>query len=257
MARTLRPGVLMTAYLALFLAVGPWPGAHGVPATVPALARDASWSGIAIAAFLSWRVTRGSSFARGLILAWTILGFAGTFMSQALQSGSLVPCWLLAGSAGQLALLLAVPVYDRTRKDPLARYPGSVSLWPAPPRWMLPAAAATAVLCMPLGLGSMGPPPGSGCDTVSSPAASCPPLGQGYPVHFLTANPVLSLQDGVRPFLSSLSGAVISTGALAEDLALWTLAAFAAMYLLWIAQRRPDPARTITVLAAPDPLAGH
>jgi hypothetical protein len=257
MARTLRPGVLMTAYLVLFLVAGPWPGAHGVPATAHALAHDASLSGLLVAVFLSWRVTRGSSFARGLLLAWTILGFAGTFLSQALQSGSLVPCWLLAGSAGQLALLLSAPVYDRTRKDPLARYPGSVSPWPAPPRWMLPAAAAAAAVCMPLGLGSMGPPPGPGCDTVSSLAASCPPLGQGYPVHFLTANPVLSLQDGVRPFLSSLSGAVISTGALAEDLALWALAAFAAMYLLWLPQRRPDPARTITVLAAPDPLAGH
>ena len=257
MARTLRPGVLMTAYLVLFLAVGPWPGVHGVPATAHALAHDGSLSGFAIAVFLSWRVTRGSSFARGLMLAWTILGFAGTFLSQAMQSGSLVPCWLLAGCAGQLALLLSAPVYDRTRKDPLARYPGAVSLWPAPPRRMLPAAAAAAAACMPLGLGSMGPPPGPGCDTVSSLAASCPPLSQGYPVHFLTANPVLSLQDGVRPFLSSLSGAVIGSGALAEDLALWTLAAFAAMYLLWIPQRRPDPARTITVLVAPDPLAGR
>lgn len=256
MARTLRPGVFMTAYLVLFLIVGPWPGA-AVPSTAQALAHDVSLPGIGIAAFLSWRVTRGSSLARGLILAWTILGFAGTFMSQATQSGSIVPCWLLAGSAGQLALVLSTPVYDRTRKDPLARYPGPVSVWAAPPRWMVPAAAATAVLCMSLGLGSMGPPPGPGCHTVSSLAASCPPLGQGYPVHFLTANPVLSLQDGVRPFLSSLSGAVISSGALAEDLALWTLAAFAAMYLVWIPQRRPDPARTITVLAAPDPLAGH
>ena len=257
MARTRRPGVFMTAYLVLFLVAGPWPGAHGVPATAHALAHDVSLSGIAIAAFLAWRVTCGSSFARGLILAWTILGFAGTFMSQAMQSGSLVPCWLLAGYVGQLALLLAAPVYDRTRKDPLARYPGPVSLWPAPPRWMLPAAAATAVVCLLLGLGSMGPPPGPGCDSVSPLAASCPPLSQGYPAHFLTADPVLSLQDGVRPFLSRLSGAVISSGALAEDLALWTLAAFAAMYLLWIAQRRPDPARTITVLAAPDPPADH
>jgi hypothetical protein len=251
MARTLRPGVLMTAYLVLFLVAGPWPGAHGVPATAHALSRDVSMSGVVIAAFLSWRITRGSSLARGLILAWTILGFAGAFMSQVLQSGSLVPCWLLAAYAGQLALLLSAPVYDRTRKDPLARYPGRVSLWPAPPRWMLPGALATAVVGMLLGLGSMGLAHAPDCGP-----AGCT-LSQGYPVHFLTANPVLSLQDGVRPFISSLSGAVISSGGLAEDLALWTLAAFAAMYLLWIPQRRPDPARSVTALAAPDPLAGH
>jgi hypothetical protein len=258
MARTLRPGVLMTAYLVLFLVVGPWPNTHGVPATAHALARDASLSGFAIAAFLSWRVTRGSSFARGLLLVWTILGFAGTFMSQAMQSGSLVPCWLFAGAAGQLALLLSAPVYDRTRRDPADRYPAPWSLWPAPPHWMLPGAGAIAVVCVLLGLGSMSPPVlGPGCGSAGSVAASCLTLSQGYPVHFLTANPVLSLQDGVRPFLSSLSGAVISSGALAEDLALFTLAAFAAMYLLWLPQRRPDPARSVTALAAPDPLAGH
>jgi hypothetical protein len=251
MARTRRPGVLMTAYLALFLVVGPWPGAHGAPATAHALAREGSLPGIAIAAFLAWQVSRGSAVARGFMLTWAMLGFAGTLMSPALRSGRLVPAWLLAGCAAQLALLLSTPIYDRTRKDPLARYPGPVSLWPVPPRWMLPGAVATAMACMLLGLGNMGlaHPPGCG-------PAGCT-LSQGYPVHFLTANPVLSLQDGVGPFLSSLSGAAISSGALAEDLGLWTLAAFAAMYLLWIAQRRPDPARTVTVLAAPDPVAGH
>jgi hypothetical protein len=252
MARTNRPGVLMTAYLVLFLAAGPWPGVHGVPATAQALAHDASLPGFAIAAFLSWRVTRGSSSARGLLLVWTILGFAGTFMSHAMQSGSLVPCWLFAGAAGQLALLLSAPVYDRTRKDPLARYPGPVSLWLAPPRWMLPAAAAIAAVCVLLGLGSMDYRPVPGCTAVS-----CRTLGQGYPVHFIATAQGVGLDHGVGRFLSQLAGAAFNAGALAEDLALFTLAAFAAMYLLWLSQRRPDPARSVTALAAPDPLAGH
>ena len=252
MARTLRPGVLMTAYLALFLAVGPWPGAHGVPATAHALAHDASLSGLLVAVFLSWRVTRGSSFARGLILVWTILGFAGTFMSQALQSGSLVPCWLLAGSAGQLALLLSAPVYARTRKFPVAGEPGRAVLWPVPPLWTLPAAAAAAVACTLLGLGSMDypRPPVPDCG-----AAACT-LSQGYPAHFLTAAQGVSLGDGVGQFLSQLAGAAYNASALAEDLALWFVTAFALIYLLWIPSRRPAESPPLTSLAVSDSPAG-
>jgi hypothetical protein len=257
MPRTLWPGALMTAYLALFLAVGPWPAASGVPATAHALARDASLTGVAIAAFLSWRVTRGSAFARGLMLLWTAVGFAGAFASPAMQSGSLVPCWLVAGYAGQLALLLSTPVYDRTRKDPAVRYPSPVSLWPAPRRWILPGALATALVCMPLGLGSMDLALVPGCESVSSPAASCMTISQGFPVHFLSSAQGVSLDGGFRMFLSDVAGAAYSAGALAEDLALWTLAALALIYLLWIPRRRPDPARPVTILAAPDSLAGH
>jgi hypothetical protein len=252
MARTLRPGVLMTAYLVLFLAIGPWPGVHGVPATAHALARDGSLPAAAIAAFLSWRVTRGSGFARGLILLWTAGGFAVTFGSAAMQSGSLVPCWLLAGCAGQLALLLAAPVYDRTRKDSLARYHRPVSLWPAPPRWMLPGAAAAAMLGMLLGLGSMDYRAGPGCT-----AASCRTLGQGYPVHFLATAQGVSLDDGVRSFFSDLASAAYNAGALAEDLTLWFVAAFALIYVLWLPSRRPEESPAVTSLGAPDPLAGH
>ena len=243
----------MTAYLALVLAVGPWPGTHGVPASAHVLARDASLSGFAIAAFLSWRVTRGSALARGLIMAWTVFGFAAAFFSVSLRSGSVVPVWLLVGEAGQIALLLSQPVYERTRKDPAAPYPSPTSLWPAPPRWMLAAAPAAAAVGALLGLGSMGPPPDSGCSR-GQLGSSCMTISQGFPVHFLNASPVVSLQDGFRPFLSSLAGAAISRGALAEDLALWTLAAFVSMYLLWIASRRPEPGPSAEGVVAPEGL---
>jgi hypothetical protein len=240
----------MTAYLMLFLVAGPWPGAHGVPATAHALARDVSWPGIAIAAFLSWRVSRGSSFARGLILAWTILGFAGTFTSQAMQSGSLVPCWLLAGYAGQLALVLSAPVYERTRKSAVAGEPGRAVLWPIPPLWTPAAAAVLAVVCALLGMGSMGVQPAPGCTP-----AGCT-LGQGYPVHFLAATQAVSLDDGVGSFFSDLANAAYNAGALTEDLALWFVAAFALIYLLWIPSRRPAESPPLTSLAVSDSPAG-
>jgi hypothetical protein len=241
----------MTAYLALFLVAGPWPGTHGVPATAHALARDVSLPGIAIAAFLSWRVARGSSFARGLILVWTILSLIGTFMSSALQSGSLVPCWLLAGSAGQLALVLSAPVYARTRKFPVAAEPGRAVLWPVPPVWTLAAAAVLTVLGMLLGMGSMDYRPGPGCTS-----ASCRTLGQGYPVHFLATADGVSLGDGVRSFFADLAAAAYNAGALAADLALWFLAAFALIYLLWIPSRRPPESPPLTSLAVSDSPAG-
>ena len=252
MARTLRPGGLMTAYLVLFLVAGPWPGAHGVPATAHALAHDVSWSGIAIAAFLSWRVTRGSAVARAFILAWAMLGFAGTLMSLALRSGSLVPCWLLADYAGQLALVLSAPVYERTRKFPVAGEPGRPVRWPIPPLWKPAAAAAAAAACTLLGLGSMDYPhsPVPDCG-----AAACT-LSQGYPVHFLTAAQGVGLGDGVGQFLSQLAGAAYNAGALTEDLALWFVAAFALIYLLWIPSRRPAESPPVTSLAVSDSPAG-
>jgi hypothetical protein len=244
-----RPGVLMTAYLVLFLAAGPWPS-RSAPVTVNELAGEVSLPAIAIAAFLAWRVTRGSSLARGLIVVWTVVGFAATFASPVMRSGNLVPFWLLVAYAGQIGLLLSAPVYERTRKDAAREPVRETALWPAPPRWMLPTAAAAGALLTLLFLGSMTFRPVQGCQgrgylaPHTAPLASCYTLDQGYPVPYLAALPSLSLDKGRKITASNLdlfANAVISKRALAEDLTAWTLTVAAALYLIWIPRRRPAP----------------
>jgi hypothetical protein len=242
-----RPGVIMTAYVVLFLATGPWSGPP-TALTVRQLAGEVSLPAITIAAFLAWRVTRGSSFARGLLVVWTVAGFAATFDSPAMRSGGLVPFWLLVAYAGQIALLLSSPVYERTRKNPAGEPVSETGLWPAPPRWMLPTAAAGGALLTLLFLGTMSFQPVQGCQAAGYLAphtarlASCSTLKQGFPVPYLAALPSLSLDKGRKVTASNLdlfANAVISKRALAEDLAAWTLAVGAALYMIWIPGRRP------------------
>jgi hypothetical protein len=244
-----RPGVIMTAYLVLFVATGPWPW-RSVPLTVSQLAADANLPAIAIAAFLAWRVCRGSSIARGLIVIWTVVGFAAVFSSPAMKSGSLYPFWLLVAYASQIALLVSAPIYDRTRKIPAGGSVRHTSLWPAPPVWMLPTAAAAGALLTLACLGSMSSKPVQGCQAAgylaphTAPLASCYTLDQGFPVPYLTAMPSLSLDKGRRVTASNLdlfANAVISKGALAEDLVAWTLTVAAGLYVIWIPRRRPAP----------------
>jgi hypothetical protein len=259
MARIFRPGVMMTAYVVLFLVAGPWP-ISSAPSTAYKLAHDVSLPAIAVAAFLAWRVARGSALARGIIIVWTALGFTGMFSSPELRSGSLVPCWLLVAYAAQIALLLTAPVYDRTRKDPADCYPGPTAVLPAPPKWMLPAAVAAGGLLTLVFLANMSPEPVPGCQSPSylaprtAPLARCETLSQGFPVHYLSAIPDLGLDNGskISPANMSLSAnAVINKGAAVEDLALWTLAGATAMYMLWIPRRRPTPsAATVQPVAA-------
>lgn len=250
----------MTAYMTLFVIAGPWPSASA-PATAHQLAHDVSLTGIAIAAFLSWRVTRGSAVARGLIILWTAGGSAAAFTSLAMRSGSLVPCWLLAAYAAQIGLLLTAPVYDRTRKDPATGYPGPTALLPAPPAWMLPTAVAAGAILSLVFLGSMSAQAVPGCQSPgylaphTAPLARCQTLGQGFPVHYLSAFPSLGLANGSKITPSNMSltaNADINKHAIVEDLAVWTLAAALAMYMLWIPSRRPAPATSPAIEALPN-----
>jgi hypothetical protein len=54
-----KPGVLMTAYVALFVLSGPWLGLHGPSGYVVHPHATRNLPQIVLAAFLAWRVTRG------------------------------------------------------------------------------------------------------------------------------------------------------------------------------------------------------
>jgi hypothetical protein len=248
-----KPGALMTAYLILFGIAGPRP-TGSFPATAAQLAHAVNPAAIAIAAFLAWRVTRGSSFARGLIILSTIGGIAGLLNSPSMRSGSLISLGLLAIYLVQIALLVSTPVYNRTRKNRTGLAPDGSRLWVLPSRWMPVAAAAAGVIITLLTLVNTSFQPVPGCQAPgypaprSAPLAQCVTLAEGYPVHYLSAMPTLSPDSGNKVTAANLyvfASPVISKSAAAEDLAIWTLVSFTAFYLLWLPSRRPAESTAI------------
>jgi hypothetical protein len=243
----------MIAYLILFGIAGPRP-TGSFPATAAQLAHAVNPAAIAIAAFLAWRVTRGSSFARGLIILSTIGGIAGLLNSPGMRSGGLISLGLLAIYLVQIALLVSTPVYNRTRKNQTGLPPDGSRPWVIPPRWMPIAAAAAGVIITLLTLASMSFQPVPGClapgylASRSAPLAQCTTLAEGYPVQYLSATPTLGLNSGSKVTAANLdvfAYPVISKSAAAEDLAIWALVSFAAFYLLWPPSRRPAESAAI------------
>ncbi|HEX8009062.1 MAG TPA: hypothetical protein VF482_21845 [Trebonia sp.] len=249
-----RPSALMIAYLTLFGIAGPWP-AGSFPATAAQLAHAVDPDAIVIAAFLAWWVTRGGAFARGLIIFYTAAGITGLLNSPGMRSGSLISLGLLAIYLVQIALLVSTPVYNRTRKNQTGLASDGSRLWVLPPRWMPIAAAAAGVIMTLLLLGNMSYQPVPGCQASgylaphSTPLAQCAALAEGYPVHYLSAMPALALNSGNKVTVANLAmfaNPVISKGAAAEDLAIWTLVSFTAFYLLWLPSRRQDEPAAIS-----------
>jgi hypothetical protein len=248
-----KPGVLMIAYLILFGIAGPWP--HGsYPATAAHLAHAVNPAAIVIAAFLAWRVTRGSSLARGLIILYTIGGIAGLLNSPGMRSGSLISLGLLAIYLVQIALLVSTPVYNRTRKNRTGLAPDGSRPWVLPSRWMPIAATAAGVIITLLTLVNWSFQPVPGCQAWSylaarsAPPAQCTTLAEGYPVQYLSAMPTLGLDPGSKVTAANLdvfAYPVISKSAAAEDLAIWTLVSFTTFYLLWPPSRRPAESAAI------------
>lgn len=243
----------MIAYLVLYVLAGPWQS-QSAPGSVAQLARDRSLEPIIIAAFLAWRVTRGGWFSRGLIIVYTVLGADAMINSPAMRSGSLVSLGLLAIYAAQIALLVSSPVYDRTQRDSGDGQAGGSRLWEIPPRWMPIAAAVGGIAITLLFLGSTSYQPISACQARgylsprAAPLSQCGALAEGYPVHFLSALPSLSLASGntvKAANLSMFADPVVSKGAAAEDMTIWTLACFTMAYLFWLPSRRPASSAAI------------
>jgi hypothetical protein len=240
----------MTAYLILFAVAGPWPTGT-FPSTA---AHQADPTAIVIAAFLAWRVTRGSWLARRLMLFYTICGIAGLVNSPGMRSGSLTGLGLLGIYLAQIALLVSTPVYNRTRKNQPGRAPDGPPPWALPPRWMPITAATAGVIITLITLGSMSFQSVPGCQAPgylaphSAPLAECTTMAEGYPVRYLSAMPALSLNSGTKVTAANLAvfaDPVIGKSAAAEDLAVWTLVSFGALYLLRPPSRRPAESAAI------------
>jgi hypothetical protein len=182
-----------------------------------------------VAAFLTWRVSRGGRVARVILIIVSGLFFAG---AAHIRSSSWSPSVLvlLAIFATQIAVLVSPAVYQRTRPNPQPDL-GVVASTPFKrPLWMLLSALLAGLVVTLLYLGSMNVAAIPGCGpagmTVAQLPSGCFGLARGYPMPFLTA------YQGTP---------VISQSALVMDWAQWSLVSFSAFYLLRLAGRRPRP----------------
>jgi hypothetical protein len=238
----------MTAYVILFLIAGPWgdvsdPARHGHLWQAPGLPA-------LVAAFLAWRVTRGSRLARGLIIVFTVTGALACINSASTRSGGLLSFGFVAIYALQLGLLVSPPVYRCTRRPGDRDQEPASGLWVVPPCWLVAAGAGAGLIVTLLYLGNMSSVPVPGCAASATgtghPAAGCTTLAEGYPVHFLSAAPYLSLDPGPTVKVADISvfaSPVIDKTAFGLDFATWAAVSVLALYMLWLPSRRAAMAR--------------
>jgi hypothetical protein len=226
MARTWRSGAgkLLALYLILdVIAVMCASVAH------PALPQKAQAPWLPIAAFLTWRVSRGGRASRVILIIGSGLSFAGAMSIRA-------PSWnpsvlgLLAIYATQIALLVSPAVYQRTRPD-AHRDPGAVASMPLkPPPWMLLSALLAGLVVTLLFLASIDLAAIPGCGPAGATTAQLPSVcfgpARGAPLQFLAA------YQGTPE---------INNAALVMDWAQWSLVTFATLYLLRLPGCRPQP----------------
>jgi hypothetical protein len=179
---------------------------------------------ILIAAFLTWRVSRGGRFSRMILIG-------GSGASCAVAAFAVARLWdlsvitLVVIGAAEVALLASPPVYGRTRRP--ARVPVRARGWAwlarRPPAWLLPCGLLAGALVTLACLGSMDWVAIPGCRLTASD--TCVALAEGYPLRWLTAHQNVP---------------VISKGALLRDWAQWALASTSVLYLGWRSLTAPD-----------------
>jgi hypothetical protein len=143
-----------------------------------------------------------------------------------MRSSNLISFWLLVIYLVQIGLLVSRPIYNRTRKDQADRAQQGSSLWAAPPRWLLVTTVAAGLIVTLISLGNEDFQPMSGCQApgysaaYGEPQTQCTTLAEGFPVHYLSAVPDLSLSPGTSspsptwpcsPIPSSLSAPLSRT----------------------------------------------
>ncbi|HEY2550294.1 MAG TPA: hypothetical protein VGI64_06920 [Streptosporangiaceae bacterium] len=209
----------------------------------PALSTNGWPLGLALTAFLLWRVSRGGRTSRIVLIILFVLVFGETAWVGPRQWNQGILA-LLVIYAAQLVLLISPAVYQRTRPD---WQPGqavqAIGTWARPPRWMVLSALLAGVVVTLLFLGSENWVPIAGCGPSGAAAAQLPgrcfTLAQGSPLRFLTAD-----HQGV---------AFIDKAGLIADWAQWALVSFTLLYLLWLPSRRnpaergePTPVEHVT-----------
>jgi hypothetical protein len=231
---------VLLAYFALVLA------AAGCAAALPGGAwplRGDHVSWLPVAAFLTWRVSRGGRVSRVILILAGLFCAAGAAHTGPAGWNPAV-LGLLALYAAQIALLLSPAVYDRTRPASAPRLNPAAAARARPPVWMVPAALVAGLVVTLLYLGSMGFVPITGCGpagaTIAQLPGHCFALAEGFPLRFRTVGEAVPRID---------------QAALLADWAQWSLVSFAVLYLLRLSSRPsrrtlPDPAPPAAVASA-------
>src|SRR5262245_60672741 len=105
------PVPLLAAFLTL--SVLAWPAEAAVGGS------NENLPGLLILLFLTWRVWQGGSISRVLLILLSMGEYSGAAFHVARMPGP-ADLWLLAASAGQVALLVSHAVYQRTRPSSAA-----------------------------------------------------------------------------------------------------------------------------------------
>jgi hypothetical protein len=204
-------------------------------AAAVALARSAGlelkpggFGSVLLLAFWCWRVSRGGSVSRGILIYVSVLELLTA--AQLAQSWHIQTVAVFATGLAALMLLLSPAVYARTHPGSA---PASSSMRLRPRPWMVLAAplAGTAVAGLTLAVTRRWFLPGSGCmiGPVEALPQHCVGAGRGFPA------PVVATVHGAR---------AVSQLAFAQDCIQWTVVIFTVSYLLWLVRRRRHPSVT-------------
>jgi hypothetical protein len=107
-------------------------------------------------------------------------------------------------------------------------------------RWVIPWGLVAGIIMTLLSLGSGTWEPLTDCGqkvsppySLYSPPGGCSTIGEGYPVRFLSSEPLLEQDPGTSSRMARVSGVpVISKGGLAEDWLIWSIVSCLALCLV-------------------------
>jgi hypothetical protein len=212
-----RAGLLMAAYFLISLAPGPsvfvtngsgppGPGTHVL--------------GALVSAFFAWRVTLGGRISRMLLVMSAEIGLLTTAFEIASRFGPVVFGVLIANAA-QIALLLSLAVYQRTRPPDWAGPVGWARVRPPLALLLLRVLAGLVATLLGLAQFSFSPP---GCDYGDAGWVSmtCLTVVDGWPLRWL---------GGYH------SALVVDWAAMAKDLVQDAVIGASVFYCFWLGPR--------------------
>jgi hypothetical protein len=225
------PGLLMTAYVGLFLYAGPWVG-PGDPAR-------RNWVEIVVAIFLAWLACRGSRAARVLLIAYSILGVLIALFGSASSwspDAAAVRLGFLALYVAQVCLLVSAPMYERTRPGWSPGRRAQTQFLPAPRIWTVGASIAVGLIISLLpfaGVQALACPSGH-----SAADGPCLAYGTGYPIAYRFSGGIFTMHAYNIQWLNVVAPTGLQAIAFAIDWAMWSLSVALVLYLVWLDFRR-------------------